>query len=238
MRALGLLPPYSISDVKKAYRAKAARLHPDAGGDPEAFKVLRAAYERALDYARFRESRRAWLGAQIEIYAARRRAIDLIEQLGGRYELGAVDQYLEEFGIDFAEVLRDLSLIDLSGPQITDDTLGWIELLGPAATEVRTLAVRDSRLSAAGLKRLAGLPSLRALDLRGTPLGPEGLTVLEELPSLEWLHLGRTGIGFRMRRQIRRSYPKLTVVTRASESPPADSHWDEYLTVLRRLEKL
>ncbi|MGD9854472.1 MAG: DnaJ domain-containing protein [Planctomycetaceae bacterium] len=238
MRALGLLPPYSVADVKKAYRTKAGQLHPDAGGDPEAFKALHTAYQQALDYAQFRESRRQWLGNRIEVYAARRNVIESIERLGGRCELGSIDNYLEEFGRDFAEVLRELNGIELSGLHITDETLEWIESLGSAAIEVRTLAVKGTRVSSSGLVRFAALPSLRALDLRGTPLVAEGLAVLDELPSLEWLHLGRTGIGFRARRQMKHSYPKLHIVTKASESPPSDSHWDEYLTVLRRLDRL
>lgn len=40
------LPPNADEDVIDAvYRTKAKRLHPDVGGDPEAFKELQAAYE-------------------------------------------------------------------------------------------------------------------------------------------------------------------------------------------------
>ncbi len=238
MRALGLLPPYSIDDVKKVYRDKARRLHPDAGGDPEAFKLLHAAYRQALDYARFQDSRRDWLGNRVESYVIRERVIGQIQQAGGRCVLGSVDNYLEEFGRDFSEVLRELNAVELSGPQITDDTLDWINALGKVAPEIRTLAVTQAKITAAGLIRFAALGSLRALDLRGTPLSVDGLEVLASLPSLEWLHLGRTGIGYWSRRRLRRDHPQIQVVTKASESPPTDSHWDEYLQVLRRLEQL
>ncbi|MBU6231489.1 DnaJ domain-containing protein [Patescibacteria group bacterium] len=39
-------------DVRSAWRALAPTVHPDAGGDPEAFRALSSAYRAALDYAR------------------------------------------------------------------------------------------------------------------------------------------------------------------------------------------
>ncbi|EKM55839.1 uncharacterized protein PHACADRAFT_209359 [Phanerochaete carnosa HHB-10118-sp] len=51
-RYYGLLevtPNASESDLKKAYRKKALRLHPDKGGDPELFKEVTHAYEVLSD---------------------------------------------------------------------------------------------------------------------------------------------------------------------------------------------
>ncbi|KAJ7055180.1 molecular chaperone, partial [Mycena amicta] len=42
-------PSASESDLKKAYRKKALRLHPDKGGDPELFKEVTHAYEVLSD---------------------------------------------------------------------------------------------------------------------------------------------------------------------------------------------
>lgn len=42
---LGLLPTNDPDMIAAAYRARAKRLHPDHGGDPEAFKELHSAYE-------------------------------------------------------------------------------------------------------------------------------------------------------------------------------------------------
>ncbi len=39
------------ADVKKVYREKAKKHHPDVGGDPEVFMVLNTQYERALKLA-------------------------------------------------------------------------------------------------------------------------------------------------------------------------------------------
>jgi len=46
---LEVSPSASESDLKKAYRKKALRLHPDKGGDPELFKEVTHAYEVLSD---------------------------------------------------------------------------------------------------------------------------------------------------------------------------------------------
>jgi hypothetical protein len=47
LRALGLDVRANLEDVERAYRDQAMRLHPDRGGDPDAFKQLQAHYEQA-----------------------------------------------------------------------------------------------------------------------------------------------------------------------------------------------
>ena len=42
---LGVGQDAGEDEIKRAYRRKARELHPDTGGDPEAFKELTAAYE-------------------------------------------------------------------------------------------------------------------------------------------------------------------------------------------------
>jgi hypothetical protein len=51
LQALGLDGRATVRDVKRAYRVKAKDVHPDRGGDPEAFKALQQHYERALQLA-------------------------------------------------------------------------------------------------------------------------------------------------------------------------------------------
>ncbi len=46
---LGVPPGASREAIKKAYRAKAKICHPDAGGNPEKFRALTAAYNALLD---------------------------------------------------------------------------------------------------------------------------------------------------------------------------------------------
>src|SRR5438128_2592661 len=68
--ALGLLPPCSAEDVHRAYKARAAELHPDHGGSPAEFLNLQSAYSQAQEYAKFQEGRRMWLASQVEPYVA------------------------------------------------------------------------------------------------------------------------------------------------------------------------
>jgi ATPase subunit of ABC transporter with duplicated ATPase domains len=46
-RILSLVPPVSLTDVKRAYRAKAFRCHPDRGGSHAQMVVINAAFELA-----------------------------------------------------------------------------------------------------------------------------------------------------------------------------------------------
>jgi len=48
-KTLGLPKSCSAAEIKKAFRKKALRMHPDKGGDPEEFKKLQAAYEVLSD---------------------------------------------------------------------------------------------------------------------------------------------------------------------------------------------
>lgn len=51
LQLLGLTSPVTVQGVKSAYRVRAARLHPDSGGDAMQFQHLQTAYREALQYA-------------------------------------------------------------------------------------------------------------------------------------------------------------------------------------------
>lgn len=50
--ALGLRMPCSEADLKRAYRRRVKRLHPDRGGDQRRFLLLQANFEEALALVR------------------------------------------------------------------------------------------------------------------------------------------------------------------------------------------
>ena len=48
---LGLTPTATVAQVKAAYRRRSRKLHPDVGGDEEAFRELTDAFREASAYA-------------------------------------------------------------------------------------------------------------------------------------------------------------------------------------------
>lgn len=222
MQALGLLPPYSVDDVHRAYRDRAKRAHPDAGGSAEQFAALHDLYERALEFATFSESRRAWMGKRVERYVDRTRLIEDVELHGGTYELRSSETDLDDYGPDFAEMLRELGTVSLTGSKIDDAALAILSG-NPAAQEIRLLNLSGSRVTDAGLMSLAELRPI-ALDLRNTAITIAGLRGLPWLSQLDWIHLGRTRVGVWGRWRLRRHLPNLEIVTAmTAEHPDFDS---------------
>jgi hypothetical protein len=239
MEVLRLLPPYTIADVTRAYKEQARSLHPDAGGDPQDFKALHSAYELALDHARFQESRRTWLGTRVARYQQRQDLIAQIETAGGVCALQPIDAYVYEYGEDFADILRQLVRVRVTGPHITDASLSWLQSANPALAEVRLLDLSSTAVTDDGLQHLAALSGLRCADLRDTPVSAKGLDPLASLKELEWLHLGGTSVGALARRRLRKTHPQLTIASRPDETaPPADGPEYEHLRLQRRLNEL
>jgi hypothetical protein len=222
MQRLGLLPPYSVEDVKRAYRNLAKAAHPDGGGSAESFAALHRDYERALSLAHFHQSRRHWLGERTERYSERTELMETIERSGGRCVLQEPHPYLADFGPDFAEILREVVAVHLTGPKADDDLLR-AACAHPAFAEIRFLDASHSAITDAGLAALASSPII-GLDLRGTPVTGAGLNVIPTLERLEWLHIGGTRIGLWRRWRLRRRFPNLEIVaSRQAEQPDFES---------------
>lgn len=225
MRKLELLPPYSEQDVKRAYREQAKHAHPDAGGSPEDFVELHDAYERALDLVTFQGSRRNWIGQRVDLFLARSQLVEQIKAAGGYCQLQPPDAYLQDYGPDFAHILCQLSAVHLTGKTVGDEMLKDLAA-SPAAAEIQFLDLSESRITDAGLGRLAEL-RLGGLDLRSTRISLRGLAQLKYLHELEWLHAGKTRIGFWGRRRLRRQFRGLELIVDLNENPP-DFTSEEY----------
>ncbi len=234
MQRLGLLPPYGTEDVKKAYRQRAKAAHPDGGGNADIFAALQADYHKALSLAGFHESRRNWLGDRVEVYVERTQWIARLEQCGGHAVLQRPDGYLQDYGPDYAEILRELVAVSLTGPSATDTAL---ECLCQSAVfrELHLLDLSESAVTDRGLALLAE-SGLSGLNLRGTKISVQSLDVIQRLPKLEWLHLGATKIGLWSLWRLRRNRPNLEVVTSPSAEPPDfDSPEYRQLKLMQRL---
>jgi hypothetical protein len=213
MATLGLLPPYSPEDVRMAYRTKALLAHPDRGGSASEFVKLHEAYERAREYAAFYASRRQWLGVQVEHYLRQEDVVAEVRRLGGQVELETLGWLHRWIGEDFAAVTERLRGVRLRGLADGDAALNYLAAHKPALQYLASLDLAGTRLSDEALLRLGGLEVLRRLDLAGTPVSGRGLRVLRALPELEWLNLGGTSVGLWGRWRLRRSFPRLQVVS-------------------------
>lgn len=239
MELLHLLPPYTVEDVIQSYEARSQQIGTEDESDPQAVQRLQSAYERALDHARFQESRRQWLGGRIEVFQDRQRLIAEIEAAGGTVSLQSPDSYLYEYGNDFAEVLRKLVGVHLTGSDMTDASLEWLNTPNAALGEIRLLELSGSRVTSSGLAGISVLTGLRCLDLRGTDVSANVVDALTSLNSLEWLHVGSTAIGMLARQRMKRKLPRLTISTEADEAiPPADGPEYEHQRLQRRLSDM
>lgn len=234
MQQLGLLPPYSVEDVKRAYRQLAKSSHPDAGGSAEDFAKLHDTYQRALNLAGFHESRRDWLASQVDRYVQRMEFQTLLTSLGGRCLVQRPDVYLSDYGPDFAQMLCEITAVYLTQGTRVDAALAQIAPQ-PMIQEARLLDLSFSDVTDNGLRHLSGLPLL-GIDLRTTRIASRGLKHLSQLPKLEWIHIGRTRIGFWGRFRWRQLHPDVELVRDIeADQPDFDSASYRQSQLMQRL---
>jgi len=193
---LGLLPPVTLEDVKQAYMARAMRMHPDRGGDPQAFIALQKAYEEANEYVKFKAGKLEWLASKIDAYAQQQEVVTETIDRGGEVEMQETDWLTKSFGDDFGHVADKLIRVTLRGPA-ADDLFAI--LLGFRAASLKDLAVLDlagGSLTDEGLVQLKGLANLQRLDLRGTQVGGLASEIPEWFERLEFLGLPKGALGF------------------------------------------
>jgi hypothetical protein len=211
MIALGLLPPYSVEDVHKAYKAKALVAHPDRGGATADFLKLQEAHDRALEYVKFQEGRRNWLATQVEPYLKQQELISQIEARGGKVELDSIDWVERSFG-DFAVLVERLRTIVLhncaDGDAVLSHLAGHTDQLG----YIRTLDLAGSGVTDAGLRSLQALPGLERLDLSRTRVTAAGLKSLSALRHLRWLGLAGTSLSWWSRWRLQQRLRGVEVV--------------------------
>jgi len=204
---LGLLPPYTMDDVKRAYREKVKDAHPDRGGDRAAFDRIQHAYEEAGAYLKFRSDRRLWIAARMDEYLGVVSLIERLQVLGAEVDSSTLDWIQRSFG-DFANLTESIAGIELH------DSNNAAELVDVMIGEQASLP---------GLKRLslAGCPvdnllalelrvfkSLAELDLSRTQISDRALTVVEFLPDLVTLNIDDTQVGWWARQKVERRLRK------------------------------
>jgi hypothetical protein len=216
MVTLGLFPPYTVEDVRKAYEELAKTAHPDTGGDPVRFAQLQEAYERGLKYAQFYSSHQSWVAVRVDEYLQREAITCAVAQRGGHVDLEPIEWLQKDLGEDFAPVADLLVGVHLRGPQIGDETIDFLVRERAALKTLQVLDLAGSRISDEALGRLRVFSGLRRLDLRDTPISIHGLRQLLPLPHLKWLHVGGTAVSWWGRKWLKWSFPHLEVVTSSS----------------------
>jgi len=213
---LGLMPPVTEEDVKQAYFVKAKAMHPDRGGDPAQFILLKRAFEEATEYVRFKAGKLEWLAAKIEAYAQQQEVVTETIERGGEVEMEEADWLRKSFGEDFGHVADRLVSLRLRG-RAADDVFAI--LLGFRAESLKDLARLDlsgGAITDEGLLQLKPLKSLRSLDLRGTAVGKLAVETAQWFEQLEFLGLPAGSVGLVARMMMPRRV-RLAVGDRADD---------------------
>jgi len=201
---LGLLPPYTVDDVKRAYLDKVKDAHPDRGGDRAQFDRIQRAYEQANEYLRFRADRRQWIAARMEEYLAVESLTSRLRTLGAEVDTLMLDWVRRSFG-DFADLTESIigvrmvnaanvgELVDaMVREQAVLPALKRLELPGCAVTDRLAMQLRV-------FKRL------EHLDLSHTGITEKALAVVDFLPELVSMTIEGTNVGWWSRRRLERT---------------------------------
>ena len=195
LAVLGLRPPLTLEDVKQTYLAKAMAMHPDRGGDPAAFIRLKAAFEEANDYVKFKASKLEWLAAKVEAYAEQQDVATAAIERGGEIEMEETDWLRKSFGEDFGHVADKLVAIRLRNPAADDTFAILVGFRTESLKDLRVLDLAGGTITDEGLLQFKGLKSLRHLDLRGTQVGKLGAEAAKWFEDLEFLGLPTGSVG-------------------------------------------
>jgi len=195
LAVLGLRPPLTLEDVKQTYLAKAMAMHPDRGGDPAAFIRLKAAFEEANDYVKFKASKLEWLAAKVEAYAEQQDVATAAIERGGEIEMEETDWLRKSFGEDFGHVADKLVAIRLRNPAADDTFAILVGFRTESLKDLRVLDLAGGTITDEGLLQFKGLKSLRHLDLRGTQVGKLGAEAAKWFEDLEFLGLPAGSVG-------------------------------------------
>jgi hypothetical protein len=204
MVALGLLPPYTLRDVKSAYRAKALATHPDRGGTSADFIKIHQAYQQAMQYVEYTGDRRRWIAGQVDCHLRQREVVDEVERLGGRTEFEQAD-WLQPYIGDFVVLAERLRVISVPKTDADDAFLTFLAERPRRAPYLTELNLAGTCITDKGLQQLTEFDLLRRLDLSGTKASKHGIqAAVKSLPSLEWIGMTGLRVGWLSRWRMHR----------------------------------
>ena len=201
--SLGLLPPYTLEDIKRAYLAKVKTAHPDHGGDRAAFDKLQNAFEQANAYVSFRGDRRQWIAARMEEYVAVIELVERLRQVGAEVDTSIVDWVKHSFG-DFANLTESVIGIKYQNAANVSELVDTMVRERKVLSGLKRLDLSGSAVTDAIALQLRVFHSLTHLDLRRTQITDRALVLADWLTQLESLETEGTSIGWWARRKANR----------------------------------
>jgi hypothetical protein len=216
---LGLLPPYSLEDVKRVYLAKVKDAHPDRGGDRANFDRIQLAYEQANEYLAFRGDRRQWIAARMDEYVAVEALLVRLRGLGADVETTMHDWVKRSFG-EFANLTETIIGLKLSSASNAAELVDTLTAERAILAGLKTLALPGCGITDAQALQLRVHTALTRLDLGRNPIsGRVAVALADWLPQLEVFDIAGTSVGWWPRQKINRRLAR-----RRAARPPAALH--------------
>jgi hypothetical protein len=214
---LGLLPPYALDDVKRAYLAKVKGAHPDRGGDRADFDRIQLAYEQANEYLAFRGDRRQWIAARMEEYIAVETLIARLRELGAAVATTMHDWVKRSFG-DFAGLTEAVVAIRVERSANIAPLIDTLTSERALLTGLKRLALPGCAIDDALALQLRVHTNLTHLDLSENPITARVVLALPDwLPHLEEFSLTGAPLGWWPRLKLSRRLSH----RRATQTPTA-----------------
>ncbi len=195
MVRLRLMPPYTLEDVKQAYRQEAKTAHPDAGGSQSAFNDLQTVYEQAQEFVEFYGDRRHWIGKLTERYIRQCECTGALEEFGAKIELDQ-ENWRREAMEDFSVLTQIIIGIRWNREHSTQELFSILERYDNCLTKLRLLDLTGSDYSDRHSEELLRLERLVRIDLRETQASLRTIRPLCELPNLEVINLRRCRVSW------------------------------------------
>jgi hypothetical protein len=204
MAVLGLLPPYTLADVKRAYHDRASRAHPDHGGSICQFRALQEAYEQAQQYLQFRSDKRSWIAGHMERYLEQQKIEELLRRFGARLGMHETDWLKKSYG-DFADLTMYIEAIELSESDRGATLVDFIVERHRHLAGLKRLALVGCQLSDERVLRLSCFQVLEYLDLSRNPLTWRAARLAAIIPTLQALQLDNVRLGWWTRMKLART---------------------------------
>jgi hypothetical protein len=194
MATLGLLPPYTLEDVKRAYLDKVRTAHPDHGGAIEDFRLIQDAYEEAQRYVEFRSNKRSWIAAQMDRYLAFQELEAHLKRLGADVVIQQTDWLQKSYG-DFAELTASVQSIRLVDSPAGQEVMNLLVVNRTGASSLKRLELMGCGLTDEAVLSLSCFQLLEYLDLSRNKLTKRVTALADAIPQLSVFRLNGTSVG-------------------------------------------